>query len=123
MRYIHSKYSVENIWNCEESPEKDSTKQHAQYANCMKEKQINNGQNHYTICNHWKTRTKSQKCIPINADTVKCFDKLWLKNCLIVMEEIGYNRNDIKMNKKAEILIDTTVGQSENISIEEIVKQ
>ena len=44
MRYIHSKYSVENIWNCEESPEKDSTKQHAQYANCMKEKQINNGQ-------------------------------------------------------------------------------
>ena len=39
------------------------------------------------------------------------------------MEEIGYNRNDIKTNKKAEILIDTTVGQSENINIEEIVKQ
>ena len=43
------------------------------------------------------------------------------------MEEIGYNRNDIKilykMNKKAEIIVDTTVGQTENISIKEIVKQ
>ena len=38
----------------------------------------------------------------------KCFDKLWLKDCLIEMEEIGYNSNDIKMlsemNKKAEIV-------------------
>ena len=38
------------------------------------------------------------------ADAEKCFDKLRLKDCLIDMEEIGYNRNDIKilceMNKK-----------------------
>ena len=27
------------------------------------------------------------------------------------------------MNKKAEIIVDTTVGQTENISIKEIVKQ
>ena len=42
------------------------------------------------------------------ADAEKCFDKLWLKDCLIDIEEIGYNRNDIKilheMNKKAEII-------------------
>ena len=61
------------------------------------------------------------------ADAEKCFDKLWLKDCLIDMEEIGYNRNDIKilyeMNKKAEIIVDTTVGQTESISIKEIVKQ
>ena len=42
------------------------------------------------------------------ADAEKCFDKLWLKDCLIDMEEIGYNRNAIKilyqMNKKAEII-------------------
>ena len=41
-------------------------------------------------------------------DAEKCFDKLWLKDCLIDMEEIGYNRNAIKilyqMNKKAEII-------------------
>ena len=38
------------------------------------------------------------------ADAEKCFGKLWLKNCLIDMEEIGYNRKDNKilynMNKK-----------------------
>ena len=38
------------------------------------------------------------------ADAEKCFDKLRLKDCLIDMEEIGYNRNDTKilceMNKK-----------------------
>ena len=43
------------------------------------------------------------------------------------MEEISYNRNDIKiiykMNKKAEIIVDTTVGQTGSISIKEIVKQ
>ena len=61
------------------------------------------------------------------ADAEKCFDKLWLKDCLIDMEEIGYNRNDIKilyeMNKNAEVIVDTTVGQTESISIKEIVKQ
>ena len=61
------------------------------------------------------------------ADSEKCFDKLWLKDCLIDMEEIGYNRNDIKiiyeMNKKAEIIVDITVGQTESIIIKEIVKQ
>ena len=39
----------------------------------------------------------------------------------------GRDRNDIKilyeMNKKAEIIVDTTVGQTESISIKEIVKQ
>ena len=43
------------------------------------------------------------------------------------MEELGYNRNDIKilykMNKKAEIIVDTTVSQTESISVKEIVKQ
>ena len=61
------------------------------------------------------------------ADAKKCFDKLWLKDCLIEMEEIGYNRNDIKMqykmNKKPEIIVDTTVGQTKSICIKEIVKQ
>ena len=43
------------------------------------------------------------------------------------MEEIGYNTNDIeilhKMNKKAEIIVNTTVGQTESINTNEIVKQ
>ena len=55
------------------------------------------------------------------SDAGKCFDKLWLKDCLILMEEIGYNRNDIKIlyriNKKAEIIVNTTVEQTESINI------
>ena len=43
------------------------------------------------------------------------------------MEEIGYNRNDIKilykMNKKAEIIVDTTVSQTESMNVKQIVKQ
>ena len=39
------------------------------------------------------------------------------------MEEIGYNRNDIKMlykmDKKSEIIVDTKVGQTERINIKE----
>ena len=61
------------------------------------------------------------------ADAEKCFDKLWLKDCLIDMEEIGYSRNYIKilyeMNKKAEKIVDTTVSKAESISMKEIVKQ
>ena len=38
----------------------------------------------------------------------------------------GRDRNDFKIlyeiNKKAEIIVDTTVGQTESISIKEIVK-
>ena len=37
------------------------------------------------------------------------------------MEEIDYDRNDIKilykMNKKAKIIVDTTVSQTENMNI------
>ena len=42
-RYFHNKYSVQSIWNCKEDPEQGSKKQHVQYVDCWKEKQINNG--------------------------------------------------------------------------------
>ena len=74
-----------------------------------------------------KQRESHKNTYLLFADAEKCFDKLWLKDCLTDMEEIGYNRNDIKIlyevNKKAEIIVDTTVGQTENISIKETVKQ
>ena len=61
------------------------------------------------------------------ADAEKCFNKLWLKDCLIKLEEIGYNKNDItmiyKIIKKAKITVHTTVGQTESINIKEIVNQ
>ena len=39
-KYFHNKYSAQSIWNCKE--ERDNTKQHVQYVDCRKEKQINN---------------------------------------------------------------------------------
>ena len=61
------------------------------------------------------------------ADAVKCFDKLWLRDSLIEMERIGYNKGDIKMlfkiNKTTEIVTDTTTGNAENIETTEVVKQ
>ena len=74
-----------------------------------------------------KQRQSHKNTYLLFADAEKYFDKLWLKDCLIDMEKIGYNRNDIKtlyeMNKKAEIIVDTTVDQTESISIKETVKQ
>ena len=61
------------------------------------------------------------------ADAEKCFDKLWLKDSLIEMERIGYNKNDIKMlyeiSKTTEIAVDTAVENTEEIEIKETVKQ
>ena len=39
------------------------------------------------------------------ADAVKCFDKLWLKDCPIELKTLGYKHNDLKilyeMNKRS----------------------
>ena len=49
------------------------------------------------------------------ADAVKCFDKLWLKDSLKEMKELGYSSNDIKilyeMYKKTDIKIETPFGE------------
>ena len=61
------------------------------------------------------------------ADAVKCFDKLWLKDCLIEMKELGYSSNDIKilyeMYKKTDIKIETPFGEISSMEIQEVVKQ
>ena len=57
-------------------PEQGSTKQHAQYGDCMEEKQTNNGYHHFNKCNHKETKTKSQKHKLFFADVEKCFNKL-----------------------------------------------
>ena len=61
------------------------------------------------------------------ADAVKCFDKLWLKDSLLELKEIGYKSNDIKMlyemNRQANITISAPFGETREIGIEEVVKQ
>ena len=61
------------------------------------------------------------------ADAVKCFDKLWLQDCIIELAKLGYNKNDLeilyKLNETAQVKINTPYGDTENIEIKEVVKQ
>ena len=61
------------------------------------------------------------------ADAKKCFDKLWLKDCLIEMYNLGYSPGTIRslyeINKTSNIVVDTPVGKTSSITVEEVVKQ
>ena len=61
------------------------------------------------------------------ADAVKCFDKLWLKDCLLEMYNSGYDPNTLKIlherNKETDVIIKTPVGNTDNIQVKEVVKQ
>ena len=58
-------------------------------------------------------------------DAVKCFDKLWLKDCLLEMFNLGYDPNTLtslyEMNKEIYVIIRTPVGNIDKIK--EVVKQ
>ena len=53
------------------------------------------------------------------ADAVKCFDKLWLKDCLLEMYNLGYDPSKIRilyeMSKETDVIIRTPVGNTDNI--------
>lgn len=61
------------------------------------------------------------------ADAVKCFDKLWLDDCLLDLKEAGMREKEIKvirkLNEKARIEIETPVGSTTEIEAKKIVKQ
>ena len=74
-----------------------------------------------------KRRQEKQSTYLMCADAVKGFDKLWFKDCLIEMKELGYCSNDIKilyeMYKKTDIKIETPFGEISSMEIKEVVKQ
>ena len=61
------------------------------------------------------------------ADAVKCFDKLWLKDCLIELKTLGNKNNDLKIlyevNKRSIVNINNPIGETGNTEREEIFKQ
>ena len=61
------------------------------------------------------------------ADLVKCFDRLWLRDCLNDLHDCGMREREIgllyKLNEKAYFKVDTPAGKTEEIAVEEIVKQ
>ena len=61
-------------------------------------------------------------------DLVKCFDRLWLKDCLIDLRNAGAREREIRMlyklNKEASFKVKTPAGTTTtDISVNEIVKQ
>ena len=61
------------------------------------------------------------------ADLVKCFDRLWLKDCLVDLHSCGLREKEVlllyKMNEKASFKVSTPAGITEEVQVREIVKQ
>ena len=60
-------------------------------------------------------------------DLVKCFDRLWLQDCLVDLHECGMREREIRMlyrlNQEVNIKVITPVGTTKEILVKEIVKQ
>ena len=63
----------------------------------------------------------------IFADAEKCFAKLWLEDCSVDMVKPGLREREAlliyKLNEKARVKIDALFGETEQITVENIVKQ
>ena len=42
-------------------------------------------------------RAQKQKTYVFFGDAVKCFVKIWLKNCILEMRNLGYDPNTLKI--------------------------
>ena len=60
-------------------------------------------------------------------DLVKCFDRLWLKDCVVDLHECGMRARDAamvyKLNEEAVFRVITPAGETKPITVREIVKQ
>ena len=74
-----------------------------------------------------KQKFLNKKTYLVFLDAEKCFDKLWLKACVIEMWKAGHCIQDsamvYKLNKEANVVIETPVGTSKEIEINEVVRQ
>ena len=64
-------------------------------------------------------RRLKKKTYLIFADAEKCFDKLWLEDCLINIQELGTREiaTVYKMNQMIKITIDTPVGRTQEFLV------
>ena len=72
-------------------------------------------------------RRLNRKTYSYLADAYKCFDKLWLKDCLVELWRAGMREREVymlyEMNKESHIVIEPPVGMTDSITVHEIVKQ
>ena len=61
------------------------------------------------------------------ADLVKCFDRLWLKDCINDLYDCGMRERELgmvyKLNERAVFRVATPAGKTEEVEVKEIVKQ
>ena len=74
-----------------------------------------------------KNRRLGRNTYLIFGDAVKCFDKLWLRSCIIELYRAGVDVSDIFLiyclNKQSKVMIRTSVGDTDYIDVGETVKQ
>ena len=67
------------------------------------------------------------KAYLFSADAKKYFDKLWLKDCLIEMFNLGYSPATVRdldeINKTSNTVVETPVGKTSSITIDVVVHQ
>ena len=72
-------------------------------------------------------KRSNETCHLLFADAEKCFDNLWLEDCLIDLKRSGMREREVamilKLNEKAKIEIVTPYGSTNRIEITRIVKQ
>ena len=74
-----------------------------------------------------KQRSEKKPTYILFADAEKCFDKLWLEDGLLELHKLGWSEKDVMMlfrlNHIANMTVKTPVGDTEDFTIMNIVKQ
>ena len=72
-------------------------------------------------------REKNEDMFVLFADLEKCFDKLWLRDCIKELVEAGMPIGEAlyiyMMNKKVKATVETPVGRTKEFELKEIVRQ
>ena len=72
-------------------------------------------------------RAENKNLYILFADLEKCFDKLWLKDCIKELAEAGMPAAEAiyiyKMNQRVRAVVETPIGKTEMFELEQIVRQ
>lgn len=72
-------------------------------------------------------KRSNEECVLLFADAEKCFDKLWLENCLVDLKAAGLREREVamvlEMNKEARLRVTTPYGKTNELEMKRVVKQ
>lgn len=95
----------------------------------------NGGQKERSTKDNWlalmavldKNREVGRDTYIICADAEKCFDQLWLDDCLVDLKDCGMRERETQLlkqlNQRARMTVLTPCGETEEFQVEEVVKQ